>query len=82
MSMTVHIYNANPLHSNNRFKGIAFIEYELPEEADRAVAGGNNLEIGGQKVSTHPKGFTPTFTDSSFICLSRLWLPFPIHRPS
>ncbi|KAH8396075.1 hypothetical protein KR222_002677, partial [Zaprionus bogoriensis] len=36
---------------NNRFKGIAYIEYELPEQAQRAVMSGDGLEIGGQRIS-------------------------------
>lgn len=67
--------------SNNRFKGIAFIEYELPEEADRAVAGGNDLEIGGQKVSTNANRFKSLFYNH-FGLFCRLWLPFRIRPPS
>lgn len=35
---------------NQWFKGFAYIEYELPEEAQKAVEGGDGLEIGGQKI--------------------------------
>lgn len=66
--------------SNNRFKGIAFIEYELPEEADRAVAGGNDLEIGGQKVSPYARFNSSFYNHCGLFC--RLWLPFRIRPPS
>ncbi|XP_023162071.2 RNA-binding protein 4F isoform X1 [Drosophila hydei] len=36
--------------SNQRFKGIAYIEFEKAEDAQKAVIGGDGIEIGGQKI--------------------------------
>ncbi|XP_034106184.1 RNA-binding protein 4F [Drosophila albomicans] len=36
---------------NQRFKGIAYIEFELPEQAQKAVDGANGLELGGLPIS-------------------------------
>ncbi|KAL7743774.1 hypothetical protein ACLKA6_016833 [Drosophila palustris] len=35
---------------NKIFKGIAYIEYEQPEQARKAVIGGDGLDIGGQNI--------------------------------
>ncbi|KAM8718365.1 hypothetical protein ACLKA7_000178 [Drosophila subpalustris] len=35
---------------NKIFKGIAYIEYEQPEQARKAVIGGDGLDMGGQNI--------------------------------
>ncbi|XP_034489711.1 RNA-binding protein 4F [Drosophila innubila] len=35
---------------NQKFKGIAYIEFEQPDQALKAVAGGDGLDIGGQAI--------------------------------
>ncbi|EDW62514.1 RNA-binding protein 4F isoform X1 [Drosophila virilis] len=37
-------------HGNQRFKGIAYIEFEKPEEAQNAVICGDGLCLGGQNI--------------------------------
>lgn len=36
--------------SNQKFKGIAYVEFEKEQDAQNAVIGGNGIEIGGQNV--------------------------------
>lgn len=36
--------------SNKKFKGIAYIEFTKEQDAQKAVIGGNGMDIGGQNV--------------------------------